>query len=75
MEVDALKQRLESLRKAKSTTIIKREREEIHVHTPNLGRCHSSLSGGLQQTGGNWLAHHSRSLLDTKEGLCNNYDY
>ena len=36
--MDTLKQRLDSLRKAKNTTIVKREREEINVHSPRLGQ-------------------------------------
>ena len=44
--MDTLKQRLDSLRKAKNTTIIKREREEIHIQSPNLGRQHSLPTRG-----------------------------
>ena len=42
LEVETLKQRLEGLRKAKNTTIIKREREEVYIQPPNLGRHHYS---------------------------------
>ena len=44
--MDTLKQRLDSLRKAKNTTIIKREREEIRIQSPNLGRHHSLPTRG-----------------------------
>nr|XP_009859869.1 uncharacterized protein LOC104266094 [Ciona intestinalis] len=37
-EVTKLKQRLEDLRKAKNSTIVKREREVVQVEQPNLGR-------------------------------------
>ena len=35
--MDTLKQRLDGLRKAKNTTIVKREREEVHIQPPQLG--------------------------------------
>ena len=38
METDTLKQRLDGLRKAKNTTIVKREREEVRIHSPHLGQ-------------------------------------
>lgn len=38
MEVATLKSRLDGLRKAKNTTIIRREREEIRISSPNLGK-------------------------------------
>lgn len=47
--MDMLKQRLESLRRAKSTTIVKREREEIRIQSPHLGR-HISNSPGAGVT-------------------------
>ena len=36
-EVSGLKKRLEDLRKAKNTTILKREREILEVGAPKLG--------------------------------------
>ena len=44
VEVDTLKSRLDGLRKAKNTTIIRREREEIRVSSPKLGRHRSSAT-------------------------------
>jgi len=35
--VDTLRYRLDSLRKAKNTTIVRREREEIRIATPSFG--------------------------------------
>ncbi|XP_011404772.1 PREDICTED: golgin subfamily A member 6C-like [Amphimedon queenslandica] len=60
LEVETLKQRLESLRKAKSTTIIKREREEVLIQPPNLGRRFSALDTS------------SNSLTASKQSLASN---
>lgn len=38
LEVETLKWRLESLRKAKNTTVIRRERETLALSSPRLGR-------------------------------------
>ena len=42
VEVDTLKYRLDGLRKAKNTTIVRREREEVRISSPKLGRHRSS---------------------------------
>ena len=44
VELETLKYRLGSLRRAKSTTIIRREVEQVRVSSPKLGRRHSALS-------------------------------
>lgn len=44
VEVDTLKYRLDGLRKAKNTTIVRREREEIKVSSPKFGRHRSCTS-------------------------------
>ena len=58
--METLKQRLDSLRKAKSTTIIKREREEVLIQPPNLGRRFSALDTS------------SNSLTASKQSLTSN---
>ncbi len=53
--MSTLKHRLDSLRKAKSTTIVRREIEHVRVASPKLGRRYSSLdsrpsTGSLRET-------------------------
>ncbi|XP_074653326.1 uncharacterized protein LOC141907545 [Tubulanus polymorphus] len=43
-EVSSLKKRLDELRKAKNTTILKREREVVNIQAPNMGRRDSKPS-------------------------------
>ena len=44
LELDTLKSRLDSLRKAKNTTIVRRDREQVRISSPKLGRRLSSVS-------------------------------
>ncbi len=50
-----MKHRLDSLRKAKNTTIVKREREEIRMSSPHLG--------GRQQWSNHSLTRYSMHTL------------
>ena len=61
MEVDTLKQRLDGLRKAKNTTIVKREREEVHILPPQLGHRRPSQQLPRLQQNSSQVSLHSES--------------
>ena len=55
LEVETLKSRLDSLRRAKNITIVRREREEVRISSPRLGRFRGSThSLQLQRSNSNY---------------------
>ncbi|XP_077985729.1 uncharacterized protein LOC144440264 [Glandiceps talaboti] len=72
-EVSSLKRRLEDLRKAKNTTVLKKEKQWVQVGEPSLGTRHSSAGGesgkvsDLQKQMEQLKLKHSKEIDDLKK--------